>query len=150
MKQRRMRLGSIAAGVAAAVLTASLPSAAQEGSWTHPRTPWGDPDLRGMWPINHMTGVPLVRPEQFGTRNSLTDEEYRVREEQLRERNEGYDAEIKANRMGMGHWREAGQIPTRVASLIVDPPDGQCLELSEHGQVIYTTIVSRWCRGPRA
>ncbi len=146
MKQQRMRLGSMAAGVAAAALLAALPGAAQEEGWVHPRTPWGDPDLRGMWPINHMTGVPLIRPEHFGTRNTLTDEEYRVREEQLRERNEGYDAEIQANRMGMGHWREAGQIPTRVASLIVDPPDGQFPELTELGKEISPTMGTSWFR----
>src|SRR5690606_2661029 len=134
MKQRRARLGSIAAGVAAAVLTASLPSAAQEGNWVHPKTPWGDPDLRGRWPINHMTGVPLVRPEHFGTRNTLNDEEYAIRAAQLQERNEGYDAEIQANRMGMGHWREAGQIPTRGASLIVVVHDGEFPQLTYLGR----------------
>lgn len=27
--------------------------------WVHPRTPWGDPDLTGVWPISH--GLNLVR-----------------------------------------------------------------------------------------
>ena len=125
MKEPTFRLGVLAAGIAAAALTASLPSAAQDSSWEHPKTPWGDPDLQGMWPVRHMTGVPLVRPEEYGTRNTLTDEEFARREAQLARRNEAYIAEIEQNKMGMGHWAEAGQIPTRVASLIVDPPDGQ-------------------------
>lgn len=146
MKQRTMRLGVIAAGVAAAALTASLPSTAQNGEWAHPKTAWGDPDLQGMWPVNHMTGVPLERPTQFGTRNVLTDEEFRQREMQLNRRNEAYEAEIESGQMGMGHWAEAGQIPTRVASLIVDPPDGQFPELTELGKEISPTMGTSWFR----
>src|SRR5690606_38363425 len=145
MKQRTMRLGVLAAGVAAAVL-ATLPSAAQDEGWEHPKTPWGDPDLQGMWPVNHMTGVPLVRPPEFGTRNILTDEEYQQRETQLNRRNEAYEREIESGRMGMGHWAEAGQIPTRVASLIVDPPDGQFPEFTELGKEISPTMGTSWFR----
>src|SRR5690606_21022646 len=138
--ERTLRLGLVATGVAAALLAASAPGVAQDSTWEHPVTPWGDPDLQGMWPVNHMTGVPLVRPTQFGTRNVLTEEEYRQREEQLNRRNEAYDREIESGRMGMGHWAEAGQIPTRVASLTVDPPDGQLPELTELGKEISPTM----------
>ena len=115
MKEPTLRLGLLAAGVAAALLGVAVPTIAQDSNWEHPTTPWGDPDLQGKWPINHMTGVPLVRNEQFGTRNSLTDEEYQQREAQLNRRNEAYEREIESGSMGMGHWAEAGQIPTRIA-----------------------------------
>jgi hypothetical protein len=146
MKQRTKRLGWIAAGVAATAFTASLPVAAQEAAWEHPKTAWGDPDLQGMWPVNHMTGVPLVRPPQFGDRNTLTDEEFRQREMQLNRRNEAYDAEISSGKMGMGHWAEAGQVPTRVASLIIDPPDGQFPELTDLGKEVSPTMGTSWFR----
>ena len=29
-------------------------------SWTQPKTPWGDPDIQGMWPISFVGSVPLV------------------------------------------------------------------------------------------
>ena len=29
--------------------------------WTHPKTPWGDPDIQGMWPISFVGSVPLER-----------------------------------------------------------------------------------------
>ena len=35
---------------------------------TAPRTPWGDPDLKGMWPIDKLNGTPVQRPESFGDR----------------------------------------------------------------------------------
>ena len=32
-----------------------------------PTTPWGEPDLRGTWPIDHLNFTPLQRPpEQAG------------------------------------------------------------------------------------
>ena len=32
-------------------------------TWTPPRTPWGDPDLQGVWPGTDFVGVPLVRAD---------------------------------------------------------------------------------------
>ena len=31
-----------------------------------PRTPWGDPDLQGIWPGTDMVGVPMQRPTELG------------------------------------------------------------------------------------
>jgi hypothetical protein len=149
MHERISRAGVVAVGLALTALTASLPSAAQNQSsspWEHPTTPWGDPDLQGMWPINHMTLVPLVRPEQFGDRNVLTDEEFAQREQMLSRRNQAYEAEQEQDKMGMGHWAEAGQVPTRVASLIVDPPDGQFPEMTEEGKRRSATMGTSWFR----
>ena len=44
--------------VALAALAAVAPLAAQKA----PRTPWGDPDLQGIWPSTDMVGTPLQRP----------------------------------------------------------------------------------------
>lgn len=38
-----------------------------------PRTPWGDPDLQGVW--NVASGTPLERPATYAGREFLTDEE---------------------------------------------------------------------------
>jgi hypothetical protein len=29
--------------------------------WVHPKTQWGDPDLQGIWPLNHVGLTPLQR-----------------------------------------------------------------------------------------
>src|SRR6185503_17566934 len=55
---------------------------AAASDWQQPMTEWGEPDLRGMWPIGHLTGVPLQRPPEFGDRRFLTDEELARREQQ--------------------------------------------------------------------
>ena len=46
---------------------------------TTPRTPWGDPDLEGTYTSDNSIGVPFERPMQFGTRATLTEEEYAQR-----------------------------------------------------------------------
>ncbi len=65
---RQRMVGSIAA---AAVLAA--------GAWTTaagqeaPSTPWGDPDLQGVW--EYWTFTPLERPPELADRDVLTEEE---------------------------------------------------------------------------
>jgi hypothetical protein len=93
-------------------------------------TPWGEPDLQGMWPIEHLIGTPFQRPEQFGERRRMNDEEYAAVLERVAQRNTAYDQEIASNRMGGGHWAE----PTdalRLTSLLVDPPNGRLPELQQ-------------------
>jgi hypothetical protein len=105
-----------------------------EATYRAPRTSWGDPDLEGKWP--GMAGVPLQRPESFGTRNELTDAEFAQRQAQAARQKE-QDIEdfdfanpsIPFGQIGGGqsppqHWLERGE-PQRQASLIVDPPNGR-------------------------
>jgi hypothetical protein len=36
--------------------------------WKQPMTPWGEPDPRGIWPLDHLISTPFQRPEKFGDR----------------------------------------------------------------------------------
>src|SRR5215216_1120227 len=102
-----------------------------------PRTPWGDPDLQGVWPGTEMVGVPLQRPREFGTRSVLTESEFQSRVQQAARQQEvdtaDFDLETadttNAGEVGSAtspppHWLERGK-PSHQASLIVDPPDGR-------------------------
>src|SRR5437762_14264275 len=51
-----------------------------DGKYKAPRLPWGDPDLQGVWPGTDYVGVPLQRASNFGTRNVLTEEEFKARQ----------------------------------------------------------------------
>jgi hypothetical protein len=109
---------------------------AKREAYRVPRTPWGDPDLQGTWPGTHMGGVPLQRPESFGTRNVLTDAEFAERAAQAARQVDqdlaDFDFErpsVPFGQVGGGqsppqHWFERGE-PQRQASLIVDPPNGR-------------------------
>ena len=102
-----------------------------------PRTPWGDPDLQGIWPSGQLITVPFERPATLGTRALLTDQEYAQRVAEL-ERQAKADATEFSTGGGGGvtppsHWLESGR-PSRQASLIVDPPDGRLPPMTDDGK----------------
>jgi hypothetical protein len=116
---------------------------AASSSYVVPRTAWGDPDLEGMWPIDKLNGTPVQRPESFGDRRYLTEEEYAARLERLAGLNARYDQEIAANKMGAGHWAEMGE-PNRLTSLIVEPANGRVPPLTAEGERRSATMTSSW------
>ena len=66
---------SCIASVAALALVATIswiPTTAS-GQTASPRTPWGAPDLNGIW--SHGTATPLERPDQQVDREQLTEAE---------------------------------------------------------------------------
>ena len=119
----------------AAGQTSSAP-ATTATNYMPPKTPWGDPDIQGIWPGN--MGVPMQRSKSLGERATLTDEEYSQRVAQAR-RAAAADNEERAPKdakVGIGppsYWTERGR-PTRQASLIVDPPDGRIPSLTPEAQ----------------
>jgi hypothetical protein len=105
-------------------------------AWSPPRTPWGAPDLQGVYTTDGELGVPFERPEEFGTRAVVSDEEFARRQAQWQRQiaadGEPFVVERPATTSGPiaggtgppSHWLERGQ-PSRRTSLVVDPPDGQ-------------------------
>ena len=77
----------------AAAVVGALTLSAQSEDWTVPRTPWGDPDLQGIW-TNENTGTPMQRPARFGDREFLTDEEVAELEQEALAR---YEAAVAAD-----------------------------------------------------
>jgi len=80
---------ALAASSVALVAQSSSPAAYQP-----PRTPWGDPDLQGVWPTTDFLGTPFQRPAEFGTRNTLTEAEFAARAEQARKQVDTDNAEF--------------------------------------------------------
>ena len=105
---------------------------AQAGSsaWAQ-RTTWGDLDLQGEWTSEGEFGVPLERPEQYGTRELLTDEEYakRLADVQARDQRDLKPVDVLAGKVEgpnapIPHWREY-ETDSRRTSLVIDPPNGR-------------------------
>lgn len=111
-----------------------------------PKTPWGDPDLRGMWPIDNIASLPFQRPAQFGNRFWLTDQEFADRQKQANGSAERYAAEDKAGKIGMGHWVESDASGRRT-SLLIDPPNGKLPDMTPHAKELYAAGRSSWVRG---
>lgn len=145
----RTMLAILLTGAMLAALPFAVPAHAQEGpdhsnpAWTHPTTEWGAPDISGIWPIDHLNGTPLERPEEFGERRYLTNAEYAKRVERMAALNARYDDEIENDKMGIGHWAEMGEAQ-RVTSLIVEPADGHLPPLTERGEARSAAMVSSW------
>jgi hypothetical protein len=101
------------------------------------RTPWGHPDLQGIWSNNIL--VPLERSPEFGTRAMMTEEEHAKALAALLTQNQrpGRD-----NREGTGTEKDVaraynelwfGSKPTQLGmrtSMITDPADGRIPSLT--------------------
>jgi len=108
------------------------PSTAPKAPYVVPKTPWGEPDLQGMWPLNHLITTPLQRQPQYGTRRFLTDEEFAAAQRSAQQSSERF---------------QGGAIPTadartasRLTSLISDPPDGRFPAFTPKGQEMFDKL----------
>ena len=122
---RQRTLGSIAVAV---VLAAGVPPAAAGQEWAAPSTPWGDPDLQGVW--EYWTFTPLERPPELAGRDVLTAEEAAAIGQRLSDEAVGRDDTRPAAGQTGGYnqsfWTERSR-PTALTqpSLLIDPPDGR-------------------------
>ena len=128
------RIGTLAALLGAWVLMA-VPVAGQgsgtpalvvtafggeEPAYALPRTPWGDPDIQGVWSSDDTSNIPMSRPQPFGDRLYMNDEEYAQRVNQVEQgvnRAENDATSTFRNDFARRAFRQTSQV--------VDPPDGR-------------------------
>ena len=108
------------------------------------RTPWGAPDLQGIW--NNATITPLQRPESLGDQVFLTAEEIAAMEQRAAEGFSQANAaqEVRTEPLPVGgnvgaynsFWTEEGTavVQTGRTSLISDPPNGQLPQLTSQAE----------------
>ena len=96
-------LGVVA--IATAITVARLaPARAQQPtpgattSYMQPKTPWGEPDLQGIWGGRHQTVTPLERSKEFAGREFLTEEEIATRQKEENEMQAKKDALVQRGR----------------------------------------------------
>ena len=113
----------LAVSLAPVFVAAQSPTAAAAQAYTPPQTPWGEPDLQGIWSRN--SEAPLERPEEYAGRAFLTDEEVAALDTK---------SALEPTRTGPPPAGNPGTYNavfnsilkrSRRTSLIIDPPDGK-------------------------
>jgi hypothetical protein len=146
MRFRHLASSATVAAVAAAIFLMVDPVAGQSptretartraSAGTQPRTPWGDPDLQGVW--TNTTTTPFERPDAHGGKDVLSDEE-RVDLDTQAARNA--DRAPKSGDPGTYNdfWFDRGKRTNRT-SLIIDPPDGRLPPLTPQNKQFQTEL----------
>ena len=136
MTQRILTLAGFSIG--AGLMLFSIPQAATAQQpapksaatpYKQPMTSWGEPDISGMWPINHLVTTGLQRNARYGDRLYLTDEEFKAAQASAESRNKRFES-------GAIPAADSGEA-TRLTSLIVDPPNGRFPALTPKGKELY-------------
>jgi hypothetical protein len=127
--------------------------------WTQPKTPWGDPDIQGMWPISFVGSVPLERcaggsgrgrstpPLPCDTNKAfLTEAEYQARLGAAAKQVDRHAAAVAAGDFGQALQSGVTDptAPQRQTALIVDPPNGKLPEMTAEGKRLSALMKSSW------
>jgi len=126
--------------------------------WVQPKTPWGDPDLEGIWPISYVGTVMFQRcAGGFGPRPAnappcdqdkafLTAEEFKALQDRTAKLPDRYKDDVKNGEVGRAFL--AGIMdnftPQRQTSLIMDPPNGKLPEMTPEGKRLSGLMKSSW------
>jgi len=128
-------------GASAPVWTQSAGGSGATSSYTPPRTPWGDPDIQGIYTNKDENGTPMERPAEF---DGLTLDEVdaavmaRLREERHERALAGADSiggsAQEDTGAGPSHWYEHLDSVNARPWLVFDPPDGKIPPMTQAAQ----------------
>lgn len=100
--------------IGSAILTADA-----LGSYDTPDTPWGEPDLQGIWTSSSAVGIPFERPENVDADEVTADEAIARHEGRLLGGIWGYEREWRDTTL------EYGSAVSTQAAMVIDPPNGR-------------------------
>jgi hypothetical protein len=137
-RYRSLAIRVLAAGIAVGSF-ATVAVVAQSSHRPLPRTPWGDPDLQGVW--SNATITPFERPTTLAGKQVLTEEEAAELEKLTvktgnQDRRDGAGTDADVARAYNDFWWDRGTkvVSTRQTSLVVEPSDGRVPALTPEGQ----------------
>ncbi len=126
-----------ASGPQAPIPAEQTAAAVTDPRWRAPHFSWGDPNLEGTFTSRDMSGVPMSRPAQYGTRQHLTAEEFQQRLAGggggLAALAAGQDNEDRLQLSALDS-AETGTRTFGYTSYIIDPQDGRIPALTAEGQ----------------
>lgn len=138
----RHRLAAITIALVGAMIVSLLPvllsGQASTARTSPPRTPWGEPDLQGIWYNEEST--PLQRPAEYAGREFRTEEEMaalakRAASSPGRDRRAARGSEQDVAGAYNAVWSPGREVvPGRRTSQIIDPPDGKIPPMTAEGQ----------------
>lgn len=116
------------ATLSALILSFAPVVVAQDGDFEAPRTQWGHPDLQGVW--NFSSNVPMQRPQQYGNRQFMTEEEVAEMRARMEARDASSDQAVPQSEGSPGgyndFWVESAGITDHIrTSHIVYPENGR-------------------------
>jgi hypothetical protein len=155
--------------VASAQKSAAIPPSEKNffigtpAGWSQPKTPWGDPDIQGIWPLAYVGSTPLQRCNGGGGggrggrggaapppcdphKEFLTQQEWdAVQSRQPRgpDRFQTAAQEGEAGRAFLAGVTDP-TVPQRQTSLLFDPPDGKLPEMTPEGKRLMAEMKSSW------
>ena len=100
-----------------------------QAAYSPSKTPWGEPDLQGIWDGSTLT--PLERPARFANKPVLSEEEAEALEEDVASRPGRDDRSQRGTERDVAqaynqHWlAPPANLADRRTALIVDPADGR-------------------------
>ena len=128
----------VSAGISASTTLSSAQAPAASGTAPALKTPWGEPDLQGIWTVE--TDTPFQRSPKYANQEYFTEAQ-RAEFDRIRSAQRGRDnrGEPGSERDVSGAynavWGGMKRTGTRT-SLIVDPPDGRIPPLTAEAQKI--------------
>ncbi|MCY4122769.1 MAG: hypothetical protein OXG72_17815, partial [Acidobacteria bacterium] len=125
-RSRNLLLATACAMLVAGTIAVPYAQSTSGEAYTAPRTPWGVPDIQGIW--TNATLTPIERPEALAGQDVLTAEEAAAFETSSAEARAASDRFIPGNVGAYNQfWMDGGKVMTgdRRTSLITDPPDGR-------------------------
>jgi hypothetical protein len=128
---------------------------ATPGGWVAPKTPWGDPDLQGIWPLNYVGSTALQRcngPARGGAppcdprKEFLTEAEFQAAQKRASGAPDRFSAAAQQGEAGRAFLAGVTDptTPQRQTSLIFDPPDGKLPEMTPEGKRLMGEMKSSW------
>ena len=110
-----MALGTLLPAVASDQTLSS-----ERDAWVQSLTPWGDPDLQGLW--TNTTTTPLQRPRDLAEKEFLTAEELAVRDRQVADKvnldKRSLDSPVSETGAYNNFWMERGRLGARTSHIV--------------------------------
>jgi hypothetical protein len=123
--------------------------------WVQPKTPWGDPDLQGIYPENFVGSVPMQRcvgrqrpgaPPCDPHQAFYTEEQFKAAQARYAKAPDRYQQAEEQGQAGREFLRGVTDPtpPQRQTAFIFDPPDGKLPALTPEGKRVGDEMKSSW------